>query len=143
MSKAPKTRPTGQAVTDFLDGVEPAKRKEDGYRLLEMMTEETGDEATMWGPSIIGFGTYTQTYADGHTDEWLAAGFSPRKAKLSVYIMAGFEGHEALMAKLGKYKTGKSCLYINKLEDVDESVLREIIRKSSAEVKAKGRGPGS
>jgi hypothetical protein len=93
----------------------------------------------MWGPSIVGFGTYTMTYADGREADWLAVGFSPRKAKMSVYIMSGFEGYDALLEKLGKHKTGKSCLYINKLEDVDEGVLRELIRQSVAQVKQHGR----
>jgi hypothetical protein len=139
MAQTPKTRPTGEAVSDFLHAVEPVRRREDGLRLLEIMTEETGEEATMWGPGIVGFGTYTQTYADGRQADWLAVGFSPRKARMSVYILSGFKGYEALLDKLGKHKTGKSCLYINTLDDVDEGVLRELIRQSAAHVQQHGR----
>ena len=84
----------------------------------------------MWGTSIIGFGSYRYKYASGREGEWMLTGFSPRKQNLTLYIMPGFENYETLLANLGKYKTGKSCLYINKLEDVDLSVLEELVRQS-------------
>ena len=91
----------------------------------------------MWGPSIIGFGTYHYKYASGREGDWMLTGFSPRKTKHSLYIMAGFKRFDDLMQKLGKYKTGKSCLYVNKLEDIDEEVLRQLIRESMEYMKEK------
>ena len=84
----------------------------------------------MWGPSIIGFGSYRYKYASGREGEWMLTGFSPRKQNLTLYIMPGFDNYDSLLAKLGKYKTGKSCLYINKLEDVDLSVLEKLVKQS-------------
>ena len=124
-----KTRPTGKKVTDFLDTIEHEGKRKDGYKLLEIMSKVTGEEATMWGPSIIGFGTYTMTYANGKQADWLRIGFSPRKSSISLYIMSGFDYVEKELEDLGKYKTGKGCLYINKLADVDEKKLEKTIRK--------------
>jgi len=126
----PKTKPTAASVNDFIEKSAGAKKKLDAYALLEMMKSITKEEPVMWGPSIIGFGTYTQKYANGKEYKWPIAGFSPRKQNLVVYIMPGFEKYDDLMEKLGKYKTGKSCLYINKLEDIDVKVLKEIINSS-------------
>ena len=95
-----------------------------------MMKEVTGEEPKMWGTSIIGFGTYHYKYASGQEADWLRIGFSPRKQNLSLYIMSGFQQSEELMAKLGKYSTGKGCLYIKKLEDIDQNVLKELIKAS-------------
>ena len=131
-----KTTAHDGSVPGFLDAVAHEGRRQDAYRLLEIMTEVTGEPARMWGDSIVGFGTYTYRYASGRTGDWMLTGFSPRKASMSVYIMSGFEGYEALMAKLGKYKTGKSCLYLNRLDQVDEAVLRELIAASVAHMKA-------
>lgn len=130
-----KTKPTNASVTEFLDKVENDKKREEGYRLLEIFKEVTGKEAKMWGPSIIGFGKYHYKYESGREGDWMLTGFSPRKAKHSLYIMAGFKRFDNLMQKLGKYKTGKSCLYVNKLEDIDEEVLRQLIRESVAYMK--------
>ncbi len=127
---ANKTQATRAGVKKFLSGVLPAKRREDGLRLLDIMTEITGVKPKMWGSSIIGFGSYHYQYDSGREGDSLRTGFSPRKTALTVYIMGGFPRHESLMKKLGKYKTGKSCLYINKLEDVDEKVLRQLIKAS-------------
>lgn len=132
-----KTRPNESDVIEFLNSVDHKKRREDGFVLLKMMGEVLGEEPKMWGPSIIGFGTYPLTYANGRVEDWMLVGFSPRKAKMSVYLVAGYEElFTDQLAKLGKYKTGKSCLYINKLEDVDQDVLKELIQKSAEHVAA-------
>ncbi|MFW9967452.1 MAG: DUF1801 domain-containing protein [Candidatus Thorarchaeota archaeon] len=125
-----KTKPTDASVEDFLNSVEHPQRREDSFELLEMMKEITREEPTMWGPSIVGFGSYHYKYESGREGNMPLTGFSPRKRSLTVYIMSGFEGYNDLLEKLGKHKTGKSCLYINKLEDVDRSVLEKIISQS-------------
>ncbi|MFX1367140.1 MAG: DUF1801 domain-containing protein [Promethearchaeota archaeon] len=125
-----KTQPTNASVKGFLKAVEHPQRREDGFELLEMMKEVTNEEPIMWGPSIVGFGSYHYKYASGREGDWLKTGFSPRKQSLTIYIMEGFAEYDDLLKKLGEYKTGKSCLYINKLADVDRDVLREIIKKS-------------
>jgi hypothetical protein len=99
------------------------------------MRKVTAEEAAMWGKSIIGFGEYTYRYASGREGEWMLVGFSPRKQNLTLYIMSGFDDYDELLSKLGKYKTGKSCLYINKLEDVDMGVLEELVSKSVEHMK--------
>jgi hypothetical protein len=120
MSEA-KTRPTSKSVERFLAGVENDRRRDDSFRMLEIMREITGEEPKMWGPSIVGFGSYHYRYASGREGDWMLTGFSPRKSSLTVYIMAGFSG---------KFKTGKSCLYINKLDDVHLPTLKKLIRES-------------
>lgn len=125
-----KTTPNQHSVTDYLNSVEPAKKRLEGFRLLEIFREETGEEAVMWGNSIIGFGQYHYQYESGREGDWMLTGFSPRKVKHSLYIMPGFKRFDDLMQKLGKYKTGVSCLYVNKLADINEEVLRELIRES-------------
>ncbi len=102
------------------------------------MREITGDEPAMWGPSMVGFGRYHYKYASGREGDWFVAGFSPRKQNLTLYIMSGFSGYDELMARLGKHTTGKSCLYIKRLEDVDLAVLEELIRRSVAHVRKTG-----
>lgn len=129
MSEA-KTRPTDASVEDFLKSVEHPQKREDGFELLEMMKEITNEEPIMWGPSIIGFGSYHYKYESGREGDMPLTGFSPRKKSLTVYIMSGFEEYKDLLDKLGKHKIGKSCLYINKLADVDKNVLKKIIKKS-------------
>jgi hypothetical protein len=131
----PKTQKTDASVTDFINAVEHEGKREDSFALLELMREITGEEPAMWGPSIVGFGAYTYKYASGREGEWPLVGFSPRKRNLSLYIMPGFDRYEALLDKLGKFKTGKSCLYVNKLEDVDLDILRELVRQSVQHVK--------
>ncbi|MAY82910.1 MAG: hypothetical protein CMP59_02145 [Flavobacteriales bacterium] len=125
-----KTQKTEASVTDFLESVADEKKKADSYVLLEMMKHLSGSEAKMWGPSLVGFGTYHYKYASGREGSFFRIGFSPRQAALTVYIMPGFERFDELMQKLGKYKTGKSCLYIKKLEDVDQEVLKTLIVES-------------
>ena len=132
-----KTKPTGKSVVEFIEAVEPEQKRKDAFILLDLFRELTGEEAVLWGPSLIGYGKYKYTYASGHGGEFFVAGFSPRKTALTVYIMSGFSKHDELMAKLGKFKTGKSCLYIKKLEDVDMEVLKTLILESVRFVKEK------
>ena len=125
-----KTLKTSASVDEFLAAVPNRRRREDGHALLDMMTEITGLEPAMWGPSIVGFGEYHYRYESGREGDMPLTGFSPRSRSLSLYIMSGFDGYEELLADLGRHKTGVSCLYINKLDDVDVEVLRELITKS-------------
>ncbi len=125
-----KTRRTGSSVGDFLTSVENKRRREDGFTLLEMIKEITKLEPEMWGSSIIGFGSYHYKYESGREGEIFLTGFSPRKQSLSLYIMDGFDGREDLLTKLGKHRRGASCLYVNKLADVNIHVLRELIQRS-------------
>lgn len=125
-----KTQITNQSVEAFLKGVENEKRRKDSFKVLELMQEITGHEPKMWGPSIIGFGTYHYKYASGREGDFLATGFSPRKTALTLYIMAGFSNYDELMGKLGKFKTGKSCLYVKNLEDLNFEILKELIKTS-------------
>lgn len=125
-----KTQQNEGSVKDFLDSVENEKKREDSKVILELMRSVTGDEPSMWGDSIIGFGSYQYKYASGREGDWFQTGFSPRKQNLTLYIMPGFDRYDELLSKLGKYKTGKSCLYINKLEDVDLDVLKELVKES-------------
>ena len=130
-----KTKPNDKNVIEFLNNVENKKRREDSLEVLKLMKEVTQEEPVMWGDSIIGFGTYHYKYASGREADWLQIGFSPRKQALTVYIMDGFDKYSELLNKLGKYKTGKSCLYINKLEDVQIPVLKEIMMESLKYIK--------
>ena len=125
-----KTRPTDVKAEDFLEAVEHPTRKRDGFELLRIMKEVTKKKPVMWGPSIVGFGSYHYKYESGREGDMPLTGFSPRKQSLTVYIMPGFDEYEDLLSRLGKHKVGKSCLYINKLADVDISVLKELIAKS-------------
>lgn len=125
-----KTKKNDASVEAFLDSVVDKRKRDDSKVILKMMREITGDEPSMWGPSIIGFGSYTYRYADGKENSWFLTGFSPRKQNLTLYIMPGFDRYNALLKELGKHKTGKSCLYINKLEDVDLKVLKELVKES-------------
>ena len=126
----PKTQPTDQDVHDFLDNIEDETRRRDCYDVLDMMREATGVEPAMWGTSIIGFGKYRYKYSSGHEGEWPIIGFSPRKNDLTLYLIPGFEEFTDLLSKLGKHKTGKSCLYLKRLEQVDRDVLKELIEES-------------
>lgn len=130
-----KTQKTRQDVTAFLNSVEDEKKQRDSFQILKLMQEVTGEEPHMWGDSIVGFGSYHYKYASGREGEWFLTGFSPRKRNLTLYIMAGFDAYDDLMARLGKHKTGKSCLYVNKLEDIDLDVLRELVQQSVTHMK--------
>ena len=130
-----KTRPTDESVTGFLSRVENKTRREDGFALLEMMADVTRETAVLWG-SIVGFGSYHYKYETGREGDMPMVGFSPRKQSMTVYIMPGFDQYEEMLAQLGKHKIGKACLYINKLADVDETVLRQLIKHSYDHMKA-------
>jgi len=125
-----KTKKTKASVAAFLDQISDDQRRKDCQRVLKIMKEATGEQPRMWGSSIVGFGAYKYRYASGHEGEWPIIGFSPRKNDLTLYIMPGFADHTELMAKLGKHKTGKSCLYIKKLDDVELPILKKLITKS-------------
>jgi hypothetical protein len=127
-----KTKQTTASVEDFLNGVADEKRRQDCFTILELMQQATQAQPKMWGTSIVGFGAYRYTYASGREGDWFLTGFSPRKNNLTLYIMSGFDEYEALLSKLGKYKTGKACLYIHKLNDVDLTILRSLIERSVA-----------
>lgn len=127
----PKTKETDSDVIQFIeDTVENPKKKQDAYRLLEIFEETSGFPPKMWGPSIIGFGSYHYVYESGHEGDAPLVGFSPRKAKTSLYFATGDPDREQLLAKFGKHTSGKSCVYINKLEDIDTEVLKELITES-------------
>ncbi|MFX0074300.1 MAG: DUF1801 domain-containing protein [Candidatus Hermodarchaeota archaeon] len=125
-----KTKPTDKNAEDFLKKVEQPTKKEDSYKILELMKEITKEEPVMWGDSIVGFGSYHYKYASGREGDWPIVGFSPRKQNLALYIMSGFDRYNEILKKLGKFKTGKSCLYINKLKDIDIHSLEELISES-------------
>jgi hypothetical protein len=127
-----KTQPTNDSVNDFLDTVTDEKRRNDCRTILDLMAEATQAAPQMWGSSIVGFGRYHYKGKSGREGEWMVMGFSPRKSDLTLYLLTGFEDFPELMEQLGKYKTGKSCLYIKKLEDVDVSVLRKLLDRCVA-----------
>jgi len=138
MAKADlKTKPTKVSVTTFINSVENEPRKRDAKTLLALMKKITGEKPTMWGPTIVGFGNYHYKYESGREGDMLTVGFSPRKANMVMYVMGSIPEDDPLRKKLGKYKTGKSCLYVNKLEDVDVKVLEKIIKKSYDETNRK------
>ncbi len=130
-----KTKKNDASVTEFLEAVENENWRRDSYGVLKIMEEITGEPAKMWGATIVGFGSYHFVYASGKEGDWMVTGFSPRKQAITLYIMAGFDRYDELMAQLGKFTTGKSCLYLKHLSDVDESVLRELITASCDHMK--------
>jgi len=125
-----KTKPTDKNVAEFLKKVENPTRRKDCFEVLNLMKEIAQEEPVMWGNSIVGFGTYHYKYASGREGDWFQIGFSPRKQYLTIYIMSGFERYEELLENLGKFKTGKSCLYINKLKDISIPHLKELMVES-------------
>ncbi len=127
-----KTKPTKVSVTAFINGIEDKQKRADAKKVAAIMRRVTGKRAKMWGTSIVGYGEYHYKYATGREGDFMITGFSPRKQALTVYVMAGFDRFESQMKKLGKYKTGRSCLYIKRLEDVDEKILEKIIKGSVA-----------
>ncbi|MFC0029280.1 DUF1801 domain-containing protein [Micromonospora chaiyaphumensis] len=130
-SKQPVTVPTDASVDDFLAAVPDDRRRADAERLCALLREVTGEPPVMWGPSIVGFGTYRYTYAGGRTGDWPLVGFSPRKQQLVVYLVGGYEErYPSVLARLGPHKTGKGCLYLKRLDDVDESALRELVDRT-------------
>ncbi len=125
-----KTKPGKASVAQFLNAIDNDRRRSDAKAVAAMMRKATGKRARLWGTSIVGYGSYHYKYDSGREGDWALVGFSPRKQNLAIYIMPGFGQFDALMKRLGKYKTGKSCLYINKLDDVDEDVLQQLIERS-------------
>jgi hypothetical protein len=130
-----KTRPTGNDVQEFLKNVDNENRQQDSFKILEMMREITGEDGKMWGSSIVGFGHYQYKYSSGRKGDWFLTGFSPRKQNLTIYLMSGFDEMEDVMLNLGKFKTGKGCLYINKIEDIKIDVLKNLIETSIRNLK--------
>ena len=127
-----KTQKTNASVTDFLNSIPDERKRQDGFTLLALMSEITGLEPKMWGPSMIGFGDVHYKYESGREGDMFKVGFSPRKQNLTIYITDGFANYQELLAKLGKHKTSVSCLYVNKLADIDLTVLREMVSRSFA-----------
>lgn len=125
-----KTKQTEASVEDFLNTVKDEQTRRDCLEISKMMKQVTRSEPKMWGSSIVGFGSRRLKYASGRELDWMLTGFSPRKANITLYILGGFEKQEDLLKKLGKYTTGKGCLYIKKLKDVDTKVLKELVRES-------------
>ena len=125
-----KTKLTDASVEAFLNTLEDESKRKDAQTILQMMQDVTGEAPRMWGNSIVGFGSYRYKYASGKEGDWMLTGFSPRKQNLTLYIMSGFEINADIMSRLGKHTTGKGCLYIKKLKDVDQTVLRELITQS-------------
>lgn len=125
-----KTKQTSASVSAFLNAVEDADRRRDCKAVAKMMRNATGVKAKMWGGSIVGFGAYHYVYPSGQKGDWMLTGFSPRKQAITLYIMSGFQAYDALLKKLGKFRTGKSCLYIKRLADVDSDVLQTLIDES-------------
>ncbi|ENQ3077386.1 DUF1801 domain-containing protein [Bacillus cereus] len=125
-----KTTETTNSVIEFIESVESPKKRESAYQLLDIFTETTGYTAKMWGPSIIGFGTYHYKYESGHEGDAPLVSFSPRKAKISLYFATGDPKREELLKNFGKYTSGKSCVYINKVADIDITVLKALIEQS-------------
>jgi hypothetical protein len=133
-----KTKPSDASVDDFIQAIEHPQKRADAFTLKKIMEEVTGEKAVMWGPTMIGFGTYHYQYASGHGGDFFIVGFSPRKAAHSLYLTGCMaKEHEPLMQNLGKYKSSVSCLYVNKLSDLNESVLRELISVTYHGMKSK------
>ncbi|MCY4539700.1 MAG: DUF1801 domain-containing protein [Chloroflexi bacterium] len=130
-----KTQRNDGDVQTYLDSVKNKRRREDALVLLDVMSEITGEPAEMWGGSIVGFGSYHYVYESGREGDWFLTGFAPRKQSMTLYIMPGFEHYEDLLARLGKHRIGRSCLYINKLADVDMDVLRDLVAGSVAHMR--------
>ncbi len=138
-----KTKPTDQNVQAYLDTIEDEKKRADSLNLIQIMREVSGYEPQMWGSSMIGFGSYRYKYATGHSGETMLIGFAPRKQNITLYLMGLYietdepeQSASALLDQLGKYKPGKGCLYIKRLEDVDVDVLKQIIERSTAQIRA-------
>jgi len=131
-----KTKPTNESVKDFLNRIPDAEKREDCLAVAKMMEDITGEKPKMWGPSIVGFGSYHYKYASGREGDWPKAAFSPRKKDMTVYLMMGFEKRAELMEKLGKHSHAKSCLYIRRLSDVHVPTLKKLIKVSVKDLQA-------
>lgn len=138
-----KTQPTEKSVKTYLESVSHEGRREDAFLLLDMMTRASGEPATLWGTSMIGFGRYHYVYDSGREGDHFLTGFAPRKANMVVYIMPGFEPYGNLLSQLGSYKTGRSCLYLGRLSKIDMQVLEEIVSRSVALMKKRYQPVGT
>jgi Domain of unknown function (DU1801) len=138
---ANKTQPTDASVAAFVAGLADERQRADSERLIALMSKVTGEPATMWGPSIIGFGSYHYRYASGREGDAPLVGFSPRKTALTLYASAGEDGRAELLARLGPHKVGKSCVYVKRLSDVDEQVLADLVRAGVAYAHAQDVAP--
>jgi hypothetical protein len=132
----PKTKSTSESVAKFLNTIADEKRREDCFRVLEIMKAETKTEAEMWGQNIVGFGRHQYKYESGTKGQWFLVGFAPRKQDLTLYIMSGLARYAGLLKDLGKHKTGKACLYIKKLDDINVAILKKLIKQSLADIAA-------
>lgn len=137
-----KTKKNNASVADFLKKVEDKQKLADCRKIARMMRSATGKQAKMWGASIVGFDSYDYVYKTGNSGTWPITGFSPRAQNISIYVMPGFSKFKPLLKKLGKHKTGKSCLYIKRLADVDEKVLNQLILESVREMRRRYKAPG-
>jgi hypothetical protein len=136
-----KTKPTGQSVDAFIDALPDPQQRQDSRAIVKLMQQVTRARPEMGGSSIIGFGRYHYRYASGREGDWMLVGLAPRKQNITLYIMGGFDGHAALLKRLGTFKTGKACLYIKKLADVDTTILKELVKKSAEHVKGTSLAP--
>ncbi|MEQ9261446.1 MAG: DUF1801 domain-containing protein [Roseovarius sp.] len=132
-----KTQATDASPEAFLATVAPARRRQEAERLLPFFARVTGFPPVMWGPAIIGYGRYHYTYASGREGDFLATGFSPRKAALSIYVLPGYQDYGGILSRLGKHKLGRSCLYVTRLEEIDMAVLEELIRAGLKDLAAR------
>lgn len=132
-----KTKPTAVGPREYIASIEPERRRREGEILLDLFGKTTGWQPRMWGPSMIGYGEYHYKYDSGREGDFMATGFSPRKAKLSIYILPGYTDYAPILARLGKHSHGKSCLYVNKLDDIDLDVLAELITAGIADLSRK------
>ena len=130
-----KTTETAKSVTSFINAVSDKTKRDDSFRIIEIMQSQTGFEPKMWGPSIVGFGSYHYKYDSGHEGDMLIVGFSPRSTAIVFYIPATPEKKEAFLKKFGKHKTGKGCIYIKKLEDIDIEILKKMITNGIRHIK--------
>lgn len=126
----PKTRPTTASVDAFLDAIDDPQRRRDAHAIRRLLEAITKADACMWGTNIVGCGRYARTYANGSTEEWMLLAFSPRSDRITLYVAPGSDEHDTLLAKLGKYKAGKGCIHIKRLEDLDGAVLKRLLTSS-------------
>ena len=131
-----KTKPTNESVKDFLNKISDEERRADCFQVAKIMEEVTGEKPKMWGPSIVGFGSYHYKYDSGREGDWLVTGFSPRKKDLTLYLMMGLAKHSELMEKLGRHSHAKSCLYNKRLSDIHIPTLKKLIKVSVKDLKA-------
>jgi hypothetical protein len=129
-----KTKKTEASVSKFIDGIADEKRRAECRRVLDIMKKATGAEPKMWGSSVVGFGDYHYKYESGRENDWFVTGFSPRKDSLTLYFMTGIEPYKSILARLGRHKTGKGCLYIRNLDDVDMKTLAELVSASAKDL---------